>query len=70
MYLGLTHGKIKTNIFKKETLPYVYLCMYLCLHHRRSKICHFELYMYLTLNYLCQITQIAPLIKEVEVFGF
>lgn len=49
MYLGLTHGKIKTNIFKKETLP----CVYLCLHHRRSNICHFEFYMYLLLNYLC-----------------
>lgn len=33
MYLGLTHGKIKTNIFKKETLPYVYTfaCIYVCL---------------------------------------
>lgn len=46
MYLGLTHGKIKTNIFKKETLPYVFLCMYLCLPHRRSKICHFEFYIF------------------------
>lgn len=53
MYLGLTHGKIKTNIFEKETLPCVYLYMYLCLHHRRSNICHFEFYMYLLLNYLC-----------------
>lgn len=55
MYLGLIYGKIKINIFKKEILFYVYFCMYLYLFYGCFKICYFEFYMYLLLNYLCQI---------------